>query len=156
MALKIGDNCPSFSLPNQHGNTVTIDELIGSKILIVYFYPKDDTTGCTKEACAFRDSYEDLKDLGCEVIGISSDSIEDHKKFAESHRLSFTLLADSKKAVRKLFGVPSSLFGLIPGRVTYVIDKQGKINQVFNSLTDTQGHINAAVAAVQLLKQQEV
>ena len=145
MTLQIGDNCPIFTLPNQHNQLINIHELIGQKNLVIYFYPKDETPGCTKEACTFRDSYEEFKDLGCEVIGISSDSVEDHLKFAEKHHLTFTLLADTKKDVRKAFGVPSNLFGLIPGRVTYIIDKTGCVRGIFNSQTNPLGHIKSAL-----------
>lgn len=148
MTLQKGDKCPIFSLPDQHGTIVNIEDLIGTKNLIIYFYPKDETPGCTKEACSFRDSYDDFKDLGCEVIGISSDSVNAHKQFAEKHRLSFILLADTKKEVRKQFGVPASLFGLLPGRVTYIIDKNGIIQGVFNSQTDPFGHIKNALEIV--------
>lgn len=148
MAIQKGDKCPIFSLPDQNNNMVNMENLIGTKNLIIYFYPKDETPGCTKEACSFRDSYDDFKDLGCEVIGISSDSISAHKKFAEKHRLTFILLADTKKEVRKLFGVPSNLFGLLPGRVTYIIDKAGIIQGIFNSQTDPLGHIKNALATV--------
>jgi thioredoxin-dependent peroxiredoxin len=148
MALRSGDKCPSFTLPNQHGENINIDEFIGKRILIIYFYPKDDTPGCTKEACMFRDSYEEFVDMGCEVIGISSDSIESHRKFAETHRLSFPLLADEKGQVRKQFGVPGNLFGLIPGRVTYIVDKKGLVREVHNSLLDPAGHLNKAIETV--------
>jgi peroxiredoxin Q/BCP len=151
MELQIGDTCPQFTLANQFGEMVNISNLIGTTTLVIYFYPKDDTPGCTKEACSFRDSYEEFKELGCEVIGISSDSVTDHKKFAEKHRLSFTLLADTKKDVRKAFGVPSNLFGLIPGRVTYIVDLQGKIRGVYNSQTNPLGHIQQALELVRTL-----
>ncbi|MEY4521179.1 MAG: hypothetical protein RIT10_364 [Bacteroidota bacterium] len=155
MALTIGDNCPTFSLNNQAGERISIADFIGKKTLVIYFYPKDDTPGCTKEACSFRDAYEDFKSLGCEVIGISSDSIAAHKKFAEKHRLSFQLLADTDKSVRKLFGVPGNLFGLIPGRVTYIIDLEGKIKGVFNSQLDPLGHISKAMEVVIKIKQKK-
>lgn len=148
MELQIGDQCPIFSLQDQNDQTLHIQEIIGKKNLVIYFYPKDDTPGCTKEACSFRDSHEEFKDLGCEVIGISSDSVKDHKKFAEKHRLTYTLLADTKKEVRKMFGVPGNLFGLLPGRVTYIIDKTGIIKGVYNSQTDPLGHIKNALATV--------
>ncbi len=151
MALQIGDNCPSFKLANQFGELVDSSNLIGSKNLVIYFYPKDDTPGCTKEACSFRDSYEEFKDLGCEVLGISSDSVEDHRKFAEKHRLSFNLLADTSKELRKAFGVPGNLFGLIPGRVTYIIDLNGKVRGMYNSLTNPLGHIEQALELVKTL-----
>lgn len=151
MALQIGDNCPSFKLANQFGELIDSTSLIGSKTLVIYFYPKDDTPGCTKEACSFRDSYEEFKDLGCEVIGVSSDSIANHRKFAEKYGLSFNLLADTEKELRKAFGVPGNLFGLIPGRVTYIIDLQGKIRGVYNSQTDPLGHIEQALTLVKKL-----
>ncbi len=152
MALTIGDNCPDFELNNQFGERIKIKELIGKKTLVIYFYPKDDTPGCTKEACSFRDAYEDFIALNCEVIGISSDSEKAHKKFADKHRLTFQLLSDANKHVRKLFGVPGNLFGLIPGRVTYIIDLEGKIKGVFNSQLDPFGHIAKAMEVVKLMK----
>lgn len=151
MALQIGDTCPTFKLANQFGELIDSSDLIGTKNLVIYFYPKDDTPGCTKEACSFRDSYEEFKDLGCEVLGISSDSVEEHKKFAEKYRLSFNLLADTSKEVRKAFGVPGNLFGLIPGRVTYIIDLKGHIRGVYNSQTNPLGHIEQALQLVKNL-----
>lgn len=148
MALQIGDSCPHFILQDQNDKSFDIQSVLGKQVLVIYFYPKDDTPGCTAEACSFRDSYEDFKDLGCEVIGISSDKPKRHKQFAEKYRLSFTLLADTKNVVRKLFGVPGNLFGLIPGRVTYIIDKQGKIRHIYNSLTNAAGHIEESITAV--------
>ena len=102
MAIAVGDKCPEFTLKDQNNADFDIKSVLGKQVLVVYFYPKDNTPGCTAEACSFRDSYEDFKDLGCEVIGISSDSPESHAKFAAKHRLSFTLLADTSKTVRKL------------------------------------------------------
>jgi peroxiredoxin Q/BCP len=151
MAIQIGDKCPSFSLPDQNGNILHIDDLIGKRLLVIYFYPKDETSGCTAEACSFRDHYEDFTALGCEVIGISSDSISSHEQFASRHRLNFTLLADTKKEVRKLFGVPANLFGLIPGRVTYIIDKQGIVRSIHNSHMNATGHIAAAKEAIETI-----
>ncbi len=152
MGLKTGDKCPSFALFNQNGKEVNSKDLIGQRILVIYFYPKDDTPGCTKEACLFRDSYEKFVELDCEVIGISSDSIDSHKKFAESYHLSFSLLADTKGKVRKAFGVPGNLFGLIPGRVTYIIDKKGIVREIHNSLLDPIGHLNKAMETVKKLQ----
>jgi peroxiredoxin Q/BCP len=155
MPIQSGDQCPSFSLPNQHGELITSDDLFGKRILVIYFYPKDDTPGCTKEACLFRDSYEEFVELGCEVIGISSDSLASHQKFAKTYNLSFPLLADEKGTVRKLFGVPGNLFGLIPGRVTYIIDKKGIVREVHNSLLDPAGHLSKALATVQSIHQEQ-
>jgi len=151
MAIQTGDKCPSFSLPNQNGELVNINDLIGQKLLVIYFYPKDETAGCTAEACSFRDSYEDFSAMNCEVIGISSDSIQAHEKFASKHRLNFTLLSDTNKEVRKLFGVPGNLFGLVPGRVTYIIDKKGIVRSIHNSQMNPEGHIMAAKQAVETL-----
>lgn len=151
-SLSVGDLCPAFSLLDQHGATINFSDLIGKQILVIYFYPKDDTPACTKEACSFRDSHADFADLGCKVIGISSDSVAAHLKFAEKYRLNFTLLADEKGAVRKAFGVPRTLFGILPGRVTYIIDKKGTIQGVFNSMTDPLGHIAHALETVRALQ----
>lgn len=144
MAIKKGDKCPSFTLPNQNGEKVNIDDLIGKKNLVIYFYPKDETSGCTQQACSFRDAYEDFKEIGAEVIGVSSDSIDSHNAFAKNHNLPFILLADNEKKVRKLFGVPSNLLGIIPGRVTYIIDKEGIVQGVFNSQTKFNKHVDEA------------
>ncbi len=154
-ALSVGDLCPAFSLLDQHGKTISSSELIGKEILVIYFYPKDDTPACTKEACSFRDSHADFADLGCKVIGISSDGVAAHLKFAEKHRLNFTLLADEKGAVRKSFGVPRALFGILPGRVTYIIDKKGAVQGVFNSMTDPLGHIKHALETVREIQSAE-
>lgn len=156
MGLQAGDKCPSFSLPDQHGIIISIDALIGKKLLVIYFYPKDETSGCTREACSFRDSYDVFEEMGCEVIGISSDSIETHERFAANHQLNFTLLADTEKKVRKLFGVPNNLFGLISGRVTYIVDKNGIIRSVHNSLTDPESHIRKSLEIIQQLKNDEI
>lgn len=151
MAIQVGDKCPSFSLPDQNGNLFQIDELLGKKNIVLYFYPKNNTGGCTAEACSFRDSYEAFEELGCEVVGVSGDSIESQEQFAAKHRLNFTLLSDSEKKVRQLFGVPKSLFGLIPGRVTYVIDQTGTVRSIHNSLSDPEGHIRSAMETVETL-----
>ena len=154
-SISVGDRCPTFSLLDQHGETINSSELIGKQILVIYFYPKDDTPACTKEACSFRDSHADFADLGCKVIGISSDSAATHLKFAEKYRLNFTLLADEKGAVRKSFGVPRALFGILPGRVTYIIDKKGAVRGVFNSMTDPLGHIEHALETVRAIQSTE-
>ena len=142
--LSIGDQIPYFELVNQHGEIVKSTDLTG-KPLVIYFYPKDDTPGCTVEACSFRDSYEDFLEMGASVVGISSDSIVSHKKFAEKYRLPFVLLSDSNGAVRKSFSVPRSFLGLLPGRVTYIFDKEGKLRHIFDSQLNLNGHINTAL-----------
>ncbi|WP_269225919.1 peroxiredoxin [Flavobacterium eburneipallidum] len=148
MALQIGDRIPEFSAKNQNGNSFESASIIGKKPVVIYFYPKDNTPGCTTQACGFRDQYEDFKDLGAEVIGISSDSIASHEKFAQQYKLPFILLADSDKKIRNLFGVKSNLFGLIPGRVTYVADQNGIVRLIFDSMMATN-HIPKALEAVQ-------
>lgn len=112
------------------GDKVTLSEFFGKKNVVLYFYPKDETPGCTREACSFRDSYQELTNLGAEVLGVSGQSIESHKSFATHYGLPFILLSDEDNAVRKLYGVPSSL-GILPGRVTYIIDKQGVVRHIF-------------------------
>lgn len=149
--VQVGDQCPVFTLHDQHGNLFDLSSVLGEKNVVIYFYPKDDTPGCTKEACSFRDSYTTFLDFDCEVIGISSDSAAKHKRFAERHQLPFILLSDDKKAVRNQFNVPQSLFGLLPGRVTYIVDKQGIIRGIFNSQTDPVGHIKKALEIVRSL-----
>jgi peroxiredoxin Q/BCP len=133
MKLKIGDKIPSFTLLNQEGKEVKSAELVGKANLVIYFYPKDDTPGCTKEACSFRDNFEEFTDLGAQVIGISADSPKSHTKFASKYNLPFTLLSDNKNEVRKAFGLKGSLFGLLPGRVTYIVDKSGVVQYIFDS-----------------------
>ncbi|MFN5636535.1 MAG: peroxiredoxin [Flavobacteriales bacterium] len=146
--IQIGDKIPEFTLQNQDGTPVEIMDFIGKKTVVFYFYPKDDTPGCTKEACSFRDQYTVFQDLGCEVIGISSDAPKAHKEFAIKYKLPFPLLADEKKEVRTLFGLPKSLFGLLPGRVTYIIDKNGIVRGVFNSQLKATQHIDEALKVV--------
>ena len=123
---------------------------MGHKPLVIYFYPKDNTPGCTAQACSFRDQYEDFKDLGAEVIGISSDSVSSHQQFTRQFKLPFILLSDSDKKIRKLFGVPTGMFGLIPGRVTYVTDKNGVVQMIFDSMLATK-HIPKALEAIKKL-----
>jgi len=146
-SLTIGDRAPNFTLPSATGEKISLQDFIGEKSVVVYFYPKDDTPGCTKESCAFRDSYEVFKDAGAEVIGISGDSIESHQKFAQKYNLPFILLSDSKNEVRKLFGVPSTLF-ILPGRVTYVIDKEGIVRHIFDSMLDFKAHVDEAIKTI--------
>jgi len=146
MTITAGQTVPEFSLPDQDGTTVTSTQLRGGWA-VVYFYPKDDTPGCTAESCSFRDNFEAFTDAGAKVIGISSDSVESHKAFAQKHNLPFTLLADTNGAVRKQFGVTKTL-GLLPGRVTYVIDPEGVVQKVFSSQFKPKKHIDEALATI--------
>ncbi len=143
--VKIGSLIPPFKLKDQYNNDFEIRSVIGRKKLVIYFYPKDESIGCTKEACSFRDSYEDFKELDAEVIGISTDSSGSHQSFMKNHRLPFILLSDPENKVRDLFDVPKSLFGLIPGRVTYIIDKKGIVKHIFSSQLQVQKHVETAV-----------
>ncbi len=148
--LKVGDVIPHFTANDTEGNLFDSKTVLGQKPLVIYFYPKDNTPGCTAQACSFRDQYEDFKELGAEVIGISGDSTSSHQKFAKQFKLPFILLSDSNKAIRKLFGVPTGLFGLMPGRVTYVTDKNGVVQMIFDSMMATK-HIPKALQAIQKL-----
>jgi len=149
--IRAGDKAPDFTLSSQSGEQVRLRDRLGQRVVVLYFYPKDDTRGCTAEACAFRDSYEVFTDAGADVIGISSDSVASHAAFADKHKLPFTLLSDKGGHVRKSYGVPAVL-GLVPGRVTYVIDRKGTVRHVFNSMTNIGQHISDALRVVRKLQ----
>ena len=146
--VDVGSKAPDFTLPSQLGQMLSLNDFIGEKPVILFFYPKDDAPGCTKQACVFRDNYEVFKKRDAEVIGISSDSVESHRGFAAKHDLPYTLLSDEDKKVRKLYGVPNTL-GLFPGRVTYVIDREGIVRHVFSSQLGTEKHVAEAIKALQ-------
>ena len=145
---------PDFSLPAQTGENVTLSQFRGKKNVVLYFYPKDETPGCTREACTFRDSYELFTDLGAEVVGVSADTVASHKAFAEHHSLPFTLLSDVDNMVRKLYGATSAL-GFIPGRVTFIIDKKGVVRHVFSSQLQPEKHIEEAREMLKKLDEEE-
>jgi len=149
--ITIGDTIPNFTLLDQNGVGVTIKDKIG-KPLVIYFYPKDDTPGCTKEACSFRDQYDVFGEYGTEIIGISSDSPASHLKFAKKYNLNFTLLSDENGEVEKLFGVPRTALGLIAGRVTYIIDKNGVVRHIFNSLLNAEKHVEESLRIIKSLE----
>lgn len=148
--LKIGDAIPTFTLPDQNGKLFDINTVLGKKNLVIYFYPKDDSPGCTAQACSFRDQFEVFKEADAVIIGISGQSVQSHKEFAIKHRLTFTLLSDEGNKIRKQFGVPTNLLGLLPGRVTYVADKTGKVIYIFNSQINATKHVDEAL---RILKQ---
>jgi len=137
-------------LPTSSGSYVALQDFLGKKNVVVYFYPKDFTRGCTAEACSFRDSYEVFNDLGAEVIGISSDSQDSHRDFAQQHHLPFILLSDADGGVRKAYGVKKSL-GLFAGRVSFVIDKRGIIRLIFSSQTRVTAHVGEALNVLKSL-----
>ena len=149
-AVGVGSIAPDFTLPRQDGTPVQLSDYRGKSAVVLYFYPKDNTGGCTAEACAFRDSYEVFKDAGAEVIGVSADSTDSHQQFAGRHRLPFVLLSDEGGAVSKLYKVPKWL-GLFAGRVTFVIDKQGIIRHVFNSQMAFDRHISESLNTLKAL-----
>jgi peroxiredoxin Q/BCP len=150
MAIKVGDTAPDFNLPTQNGANISLAEFRGQKSVVLYFYPKDDTPGCTVESCAFRDQYEVFKAAGAEVIGVSGDSSDSHQKFAAKYNLPFTLLSDKGDQVRKQYGATTA-FGFIPGRVTYVIDQNGVVQYVFDSMLNFKGHVEEALKTLQQL-----
>jgi peroxiredoxin Q/BCP len=151
--LKVNDKAPDFRLLSQSGKSIKLSELLGKSVVVVYFYPKDFTSICTKESKAFRDSYEVFKQAGAEVVGISADSVESHKSFAEAEHLPFILLSDSDDRVRKLWRVPNSM-GFLPGRVTYVIDKRGVIRSVFDAQLEDKKHVTEALKVIDQLKKE--
>lgn len=142
--LKVGDKAPDWKLPATTGGDVSLSELLKTKAVVLYFYPKDGTPGCTKEACTFRDNFKSIQDLNAEVVGISADSIDSHNKFRTSNNLPFTLLSDSQGAVRRSYGVPAT-FGRWPARVTFIIDRDGIVRHVFNSLMCEEKHVTEAI-----------
>ena len=149
MALKTGDAAPSIALEDQNGEMRRLDDLEG-RILVLFFYPKDDTPGCTAEACTFRDNYANLTALGAEVWGVSGDDVVSHRRFAERHQLPYPLLSDKNGSLKRSFGVPKT-FGLLPARVTYVIDQKGVIQLVFNNLLDGPAHVKEAESVIRTL-----
>lgn len=151
MSLKVGDTAPDFTLTSQSGLPVNLRDFRGKKAVVLYFYPKDDTPGCTKESCAFRDQYEVFKAAGAEVIGVSADSPESHQQFAAKYQLPFILLSDTGNQLRKLYGVPATL-GLLPGRVTYVLDDQAIVRHIFNSQLNFQGHVAESLKTLQQIE----
>lgn len=148
--IEIGIKAPEFSLPDQNGKRVNLSDYLGKSNLVVYFYPKDESYGCTKEACSFRDNYEVFKSAGAVVIGISSDDIASHQAFAANHKLPFILLSDRDSSVAKKYGVGKSL-GVLPGRVTFVIDKQGIVRMTFSSQLNFEKHVSEAIETLKKL-----
>jgi thioredoxin-dependent peroxiredoxin len=152
--VQVGDLIPDFTLLNQSSEPVSLRDFLDKKHIVLYFYPKDNTSLCTEEACAFRDSYEVFKNAGAEVIGISSDPVESHRRFAKEHQLPFILLSDVDGVIRKRYGVPIA-FGL-PGRVTYIIDRQGIVRRIFFSQFTSKRHVDEAFQALQKIHEEQV
>jgi peroxiredoxin Q/BCP len=146
-SLAPGDRAPLIALQDAQGQERRSDQLAG-QTLVLFFYPKDDTPGCTMEACAFRDSLADFQALGAQVWGVSGDDAASHQRFAARHQLPFPLLVDTGNTLRRAYGVPNALLGFMPGRVTFVIDGEGVIRHVFNNLLDGPAHRREALEAV--------
>jgi peroxiredoxin Q/BCP len=153
MTLAVGDEAPDFALPASTGDTVRLSDLTKAqgRTVVVYFYPKDDTPGCTVEACGFRDEYSKFAEAGAEVLGISSDSAASHERFAGKHKLPMRLLSDGDGTVRKLYGVRATL-GILPGRATFVVDRHGKVRHVFESQLRVKSHVQQALETVRRLQ----
>lgn len=149
--LQVGDEAPDFDLVSHSGEKIRLSDFRDRKVVVLYFYPKDNSPGCTAEACAFRDSYEVFKDAGAEVIGVSPDSIESHRKFAGKYELPFDLLSDTDGRLRGLYGVQKSLG--MPGRVTFIIDKKGIVQHIFSSQMKAKRHVEEALKILRLLDQ---
>jgi peroxiredoxin Q/BCP len=150
MSIRVGDKAPDFTLTSSTGEKVTLSDLRGKKTVVVFFYPKDGTPGCTAEACGFRDTHEAFVGAGAEVLGISSDSVDSHVDFASKHKLPMALLSDPGGEVRKRYGVKSTL-GLLDGRMTFVVDKEGVVRHVFRSQLRATKHVSEALDVVKTL-----
>ena len=149
--IRVGDKAPPFQLPDSTGKMVSSEDFLNKTNLVVYFYVKDFTSGCTRETCSFRDSYQAFKNLGAEVIGISSDSETSHEAFAKKHQVPFVLLSDRDGLARKAFGIKRTL-GILPGRVTFLIDRQGVVRHVFSSQTNMDAHVEVALSVLKSLE----
>jgi len=148
--IGVGDRAPDFEIPFADGSRVRLAELLARGPVVAFFYPKDQTPGCTAEACSFRDAYTTFSEGGAQVVGISSDSADSHAAFARAHGLPFPLVSDAGGTLRKAYGVPKTL-GVLPGRVTYVIDRAGIVRSVFNSMFEPQKHVAAALEVLKTL-----
>lgn len=153
MQLKVDDTAPTFDSVTESGEKFSLAALIGKTNVVLYFYPKDFTAGCTKEACTFRDNWDKVTSLGATVVGISSDSPETHARFKKEKALPFTLVSDQDKQIRKLYGVDGHF---IPPRTTFIIDKHGKIRNVFNSQTNISKHIEESLRTLDSISKEEV
>ena len=149
-SIGVGATAPDFTKTTQNGDTISLSQFRGEKAVVLYFYPKDETAGCTAQACSFRDNFEDFVEAGAVVIGVSQDSDGSHGRFAEHHRLPFLLVSDRDQALQNAYGVQRAM-GLFPGRVTYVIDRDGKVQHVFNSLINVKKHVREALEVVKRL-----
>lgn len=148
--IGLGETAPDFTKSVHTGEKISLSQYRGQKAVVLYFYPKDETPGCTAEACTFRDHFEDFVEAGAVVIGVSADNEDSHRSFAKHHRLPFLLVSDQDQALRKAYGVPKTL-GLLPGRVTFVIDRDGVVRHTFNSQLNAKKHVTEALSIVKSL-----
>ncbi|WP_422931257.1 peroxiredoxin [Singulisphaera sp. PoT] len=154
-AVGVGDIAPDFELPASGGETVRLSDFRGKAEVVLFFYPKDNTPGCTAEVCSFRDSYEAFRDAGAEVIGVSSDSVDSHRQFSGRLQVPFHLLSDAGGKLRATYSVPKTL-GLFPGRVTYLIDRQGVVRHIFSSQLQVNKHVDETLAMLKTLRSEGV
>jgi peroxiredoxin Q/BCP len=153
-SIQVGDRVPELTFVAHDGRKISLADFQGKQAVVLFFYPADNTTVCTREACSFRDAYQEFLQAGAVVIGVSGDSESSHRSFAETQRLPYLLAADVDGALRDAFGVPKT-FGLLPGRVTYVIDREGVVRHVFNSQLRVRKHVEEALRIVRNLERQQ-
>jgi len=151
--VKVGDKAPIFEAITDSGEKISLADFIGKHNIVLYFYPKDNTPGCTREACAFRDNWNLLKDYNVVVIGVSSDDINSHKKFKEKYQLPFILVSDPDKRIRELYNAKGFI---LPARITFVIDKRGIIRHIYNSQFNPENHVKEALKTLQKIREEEV
>ena len=144
--LPTGSIAPDFTLLDHQGQPFTLSEALRNGPVVLYFYPKDNTYGCIREACFFRDAYEDFIDVGAQVVGVSADSITSHQEFRDQYNLPFTLLSDPDRLAHTLYGVDRFMFGLLASRITYIISKEGRILGIIDSVIDFQGHVTKGLS----------
>ena len=148
--VKVGDSAPDFESPTSDGARLGLKDFIGKKNVVLYFYPKDDTPGCTKEACSFRDNMDSVRKVSAEIIGVSLDSVESHKKFASKYKLPFPLISDKEKRIAEAYGVLKDT-GTSASRVTFIIDKAGRVAKIFPKV-DVTKHTEEVVEALKAIR----
>ena len=146
-AIQPGERAPDFTLPAHNGTDVTLSTLLQTSAVVLFFYPKDDTPGCTREACSFRDTFEEFTTLGATVVGVSGDPPDSHRRFVDKYSLPFILVSDTRGSVRAAYRVPKTLF-VRPGRTTFVIDRAGTVRMAFTHARNAERHVQEALAVV--------
>ena len=149
--VKVGDQAPDFEGPTSDGSRLGLKDFVGKKNVVLYFYPKDDTPGCTREACSFRDNLQPIRNLGAEIVGVSLDSVQSHDRFAKKYELAFPLISDKEKQIAKAYGVLRDI-GLSTNRVTFIIDTKGRVAKIFPKV-DVTKHTEEVVTALKELTQ---